>query len=59
MRVLEIARRLAQLIETERACQAYALALNECEGQDPGVELEAALYILRFGGGDSYHTNSQ
>ena len=54
MRVLEIARRLAQLNETERACQAYALALNECEGQDPGVELEAALYILRFGGGDSY-----
>ena len=54
MRALEIARRLAQLNETEKARQAYTLALHESDGEDPGAELEAALYILQFGSGDDY-----
>ena len=54
MRALEIARKLAQLNETEKACQAYTLVLHESDGTDLAAELEAALYILRFGGGDDY-----
>ncbi len=54
MRALDIARRLAQLGETEQAGQAYYLALHGSDGSDPGGELEAALYLLRFGGGDDY-----
>ncbi len=54
MRALEIARKLAQLNETEKACQAYTLVLHDRSGLDPAVELEAALYILQFGSGDSY-----
>ena len=53
MRTLEIARRLAQLNETEQACQAYNMVLQE-EGVGPDLELEAALYILQFGGGKDY-----
>lgn len=54
MRSLEIAQKLAQLDQTKEACQAYTLALHESDGSDPGTELEAALYILRFGGGEDY-----
>ena len=54
MRTVEIARRLAQLNETEQACQAYILALHELGGADPDTELEAALYILQFGSGENY-----
>lgn len=54
MRALEIARRLAQLNEVKNARQAYMLALQENAGQDPATELEAAMYILRFGSGDDY-----
>ncbi|MCI8553263.1 MAG: hypothetical protein HFF56_09810 [Lawsonibacter sp.] len=54
MRALEIARKLAQLDETAKACEAYTLALHESDGTDPGMELEAALYILQFGSGDNY-----
>jgi len=54
VRALEIARRLAQVNETEKACKAYTLVLHESDGSDPAIELEAALYILQFGGGDDY-----
>lgn len=54
MRALEIARKLAQLNETEKARQAYTLVLHESDGTDPAIELEAALYILQFGSGDDY-----
>ena len=54
MRALEIARKLAQLNETEKACQAYTLVLHDRDSLDPAVELEAALHILQFGSGDSY-----
>ena len=50
MRALEIARKLAQLNETEKACQAYTLVLHESDGTDLAAELEAALYILQNGG---------
>lgn len=49
MRALEIARRLAQLNDTEKASQAYTLALHNMDGQDPMAEMEAALYLLQFG----------
>ena len=49
MEAIEIARRLAQLSETEKAAQAYTLALHNMDGQDPAAELEAALYLLQFG----------
>lgn len=54
MRALEIARRFAQMGETGHASRAYYLALNESGGLDPAGELEAALYLLQFGGGDDY-----
>lgn len=54
MRALEVARKLAQLDQTKEACQAYTLALHECDGSDPGAELEAALYILQSGSGEDY-----
>lgn len=54
MRALEIARKLAQLNEAEQACQAYTLVLHESGGAEPAAELEAALYILQSGSGDSY-----
>ena len=50
MTAIEIARKLAGLGQTKDACQAYSLALNENEGQDPAMELEAAAYILQNGG---------
>jgi len=48
MRELEIARKFAQLNETERACEAYTLALGR--GTDPAETMEAAVYILQAGG---------
>ncbi len=54
MRSLEIARRFAQLGETKQASRAYYLALNESGETNPNEELEAALYLLQFGGGTDY-----
>ena len=55
MRTIEIARKLAALGQREDACRAYSLALYENDGGDPGIELEAAVYILQSGG--DYHTS--
>lgn len=59
MRTLEIARRLIQLGETKEACKACYLALHESDGSDPAGEFEAAMYLLRFGGGDDYKVSYQ
>ena len=48
MTAIEIARRLAELGDTEKACQAYTLAIHQA--QEPAEELEAAVYILQNGG---------
>lgn len=50
MTAIEIARKMAGLGQTKDACQAYQLALNDNDGQDPAMELEAAAYILQHGG---------
>lgn len=47
---LEIARRMVELDQQEHAVTAYTLALGEVRGKDPDVELEAALYLLQYGG---------
>jgi len=49
MEALEIARRLTQLGEAEKACPAYILALQE-GGLSPAEELEAAFHLLHAGG---------
>lgn len=51
MDAMELARRLAGLGQSKEACQAYTLALEEAA---PEEKMEAALYILQFGSGDSY-----
>ena len=48
MNAIEIARKLAALGSAAEACRAYTLALHT--GAEPGEELEAAAYILQFGG---------
>lgn len=50
MSALDIARRLAELGQSEQACDAYTLYLRTCHQEDPDAELEAALYILQMGG---------
>ena len=50
MNAIEIARRLAELGETEKACGAYNLAIQENNGADPAQDMEAAVYILQEGG---------
>lgn len=50
MTAIEIARKMAGLGQAKDACQAYNLAINENDGQDPAMELEAAAYILQNGG---------
>ena len=50
MQAIEIARRLAELGEAERACEAYTLAIHENSGADPAQDMEAAVYILQEGG---------
>ncbi|MCI8914280.1 MAG: hypothetical protein HFF38_09185 [Lawsonibacter sp.] len=49
MQTIEIARRLAELDQTQDACNAYTLALHQGE-LTPEEELEAAVYILQTGG---------
>ncbi len=47
---LEIARRLVELGEAEKAARAYALALKEgLADTDPAAALEAAVCVLQFG----------
>lgn len=48
MNAIEIARKLAVLDQTQEACAAYHLVIQQA--QDPSEELEAALYILQNGG---------
>jgi len=50
MTTIEIARRLASLDQRKDACEAYYLALQQVQGQDPAAEMEAALYIFQSGG---------
>ena len=50
MNALDIARRLAELEQPEKACEVYTLYLRTCPQDDPEGELEGALYILRMGG---------
>ena len=54
MQTLEIARKFAALGETNEACKAYKLALNECQNKEPATEFECALNILQFGRGEDY-----
>ncbi len=49
MRAIEIARRLVELGEAEKACAAYMLALQE-HGLTPEEEIETAIYLLQAGG---------
>ena len=48
MNAIDIARQLTALNQPEGAVKAYGVALQQTE--DPGEELEAALYILQNGG---------
>lgn len=50
MKPIEIARRLVELERTEEALRAYTLAIHQREDNQPEDELEAALFLLRFGG---------
>ena len=50
MKAIDIARKLAQLEQGEDACRAYTLSLQENNGQDPALDMEAALYILEHEG---------
>lgn len=50
MEAIQIARRMAQLGNTEKACEAYRLAIHENGGADPAQDMEAAVYILQAGG---------
>lgn len=50
MKAIDIARKLAALGQTEDACRAYTLAIHENAGQDPALDMEAALYLLGNGG---------
>ncbi|MEG2144587.1 MAG: hypothetical protein RRY40_04575, partial [Oscillospiraceae bacterium] len=46
MTTIEIAKRLAELGQVEKAQQAYLLALNENQHKSPEIDFECALYIL-------------
>ena len=50
MKAIDIARKLAALEQAEDACRAYTLAIHENSGQDPALDMEAALYILEHEG---------
>ena len=52
MKAIEIAQRLAQLNEIDKAVKAYKVALTE--EPDPTTQMEAAAYILQFGKGEDY-----
>ncbi len=46
MEALDIARRLAELGETKDAQEAYITALQQNDGADPKLDLEASLYLF-------------
>ena len=46
MDTIEIARRLAELGQTEEAQAAYSLVLQEAAERNPELELEAASYLF-------------
>lgn len=50
MNTIEIARKMASLGDTAGAVQAYTLALHTQEDIEPQAKLEAAAYILQYGG---------
>lgn len=50
METIELARALAAHGETEDAQNAFLLTLQQADGSDPAVELEAALYVFENGG---------
>ena len=54
-RSLEIARKLVGLGKDKEAAKAYKTALNEGIEDNPGAELEAALWNLQFG--DDYQVS--
>ena len=49
MRAIEIARRMAELGQTQEAQNAYRLAIYENDGQNPAEDMEAAIYLLQSG----------
>ncbi len=49
MRPIEIARRCVELDRAEDAARAYALVIHQSGQVQPEEELEAAMYLLRFG----------
>ena len=49
MQAIEIARRMAELGNPEKACEAYSLAIHENNGADPAQDMEAAVFILQSG----------
>lgn len=50
MKPIEVARKLAGFGKTKEACTAYELALAAVPEPDPGEKMEAAMYVLQFGG---------
>lgn len=50
MKAIDIARRFAELQRIEEAVNAYTIAIHQREDDQPEDELEAALFLLRFGG---------
>lgn len=49
MTAIEIARRMAELNRVEDAQRAYRLVIHENNGQDPTVDMEAAVYLFQSG----------
>lgn len=49
MTAIEIARRMAELGDAQSAQNAYRLAIHQNEGQEPAMDLEAAVYLLQSG----------
>ena len=50
MTTIEMARRLAELGQAEKACEGFALALRTQEDLSPADKMEAALFVLQLGG---------
>ena len=50
MEPIEVARKLAGFGKAKEACAAYQLALAAIPEPDPDEKMEAAMYVLQFGG---------
>lgn len=50
MELIEMARRLAEFGKSKEACTAYQLALASVDEPPPDEKMEAAMYVLQFGG---------